>query len=206
VIGGAKVSTKIGLLKNLIPRIDLLVIGGAMANTFLRQKGFGVGRSLVEDDYLQTAGNLLDKAAKQGVRVLLPVDVVVAPSLEEGASARVVPVGEVPADAMVFDVGPKTMAAIREALSTCRTIVWNGPMGVFETPPFHRATFELAEFLGRSEAFTVVGGGDSASAVDKAGAAEKVSYVSTGGGAFLEMLEGKTLPGVAALEECSRKS
>lgn len=206
VIGGAKVSTKIGLLENLIPRIDLLVIGGAMANTFLKQKGFGVGRSLVEDDHLQTAGNLLEKAAERGVRVLLPVDVVVAPSLEEGASARVVPVNEVPADAMVFDVGPKTMAAIREALSTCRTIVWNGPMGVFETPPFHRATFELAEFLGRSEAFTVVGGGDSASAVDKAGAAEKVSYVSTGGGAFLEMLEGKTLPGVAALEECSRKS
>ncbi len=206
VIGGAKVSTKIGLLENLVPRIDLLVIGGAMANTFLKQKGFGVGRSLVEDDHLQTAGELLEKAAKRGVRVVLPVDVVVAPRLDEGASARAVPVNEVPADAMAFDVGPKTMAAIREALSTCRTIVWNGPMGVFETPPFHRATFELAEFLGRSEAFTVVGGGDSASAVDKAGAAEKVSYVSTGGGAFLEMLEGKTLPGVAALEECSRKS
>lgn len=205
VIGGAKVSTKIGVLQNLIPRVDLLVIGGAMANTFLKAQGYRVGKSLVEDDLLATAKDLLQLAKDRGVRVLLPVDVVVAPALESGAQAKTVGVDAVPDDAGIFDVGDRTLDAVKEALQDCATIVWNGPLGAFETPPFEKGTFALAAFLGASKALTVIGGGDSASAVKKAGAAHKVSYVSTGGGAFLEMMEGKILPGIEALEACMGK-
>ncbi|MGQ9484854.1 MAG: phosphoglycerate kinase [Desulfosoma sp.] len=205
VIGGAKVSTKIGVLQNLIPRVDLLVIGGAMANTFLKAQGFRVGKSLVEDDLLATANELLQLAKDRGVRVLLPIDVVVAPALESGSQAKTVGVDAVPEDAGIFDVGDRTLHAVKEALQGCATIVWNGPLGAFETPPFEKGTFALAAFLGDSKALTVIGGGDSASAVKKAGAAQKVSYVSTGGGAFLEMMEGKMLPGIEALKACMGK-
>ena len=206
VIGGAKISTKIDLLENLIPRVDCMIIGGAMANTFLKAQGKDVGKSLVEDDHLQTAASLLEKAGQRGVKVLLPVDAVVSPSLEKGDDVQCVSVDKVPADAQILDVGPKSIEIFETALKNCPTIVWNGPLGAFEYPPFHQGTFALARFLGDLNALTVVGGGDSAAAVKQAGAADKVSYVSTGGGAFLELLEGKTLPGVAALEECSRRT
>ena len=149
--------------------------------------------------------DLLEKAGKRGVKVFLPVDAVVSKSLERGGEARQVPIDKVPPDDLIFDVGPETIAAFEIGPQGLRTVVWNGPLGAFENPPFHKGTFALAEFLARSDALTVVGGGDSAAAVREAGVAEKVSYVSTGGGAFLEMLEGKTLPGIAALEECSKR-
>jgi phosphoglycerate kinase len=206
VIGGAKVSSKIGLLENIIPKVDYLLIGGAMANTFLKAQGIAVGESLVEDELLDTAKGLLAQASRRGVQVLLPRDAVVASSLEAGATAREVGINEVPAELRVLDVGRGTVESFTTALKTCRTIVWNGPLGAFETPPFHQATFALAQFLGGAQALTVVGGGDSAAAVKKAGVADKVSYVSTGGGAFLEMMEGKILPGIAALEECAQRA
>jgi phosphoglycerate kinase len=206
VIGGAKVSSKIGVLTNILPKTEHLFIGGAMANTFLKARGLTVGASLVEDDYLDTARDLLAQGAKGGVTVHLPVDVVVAAGLEDGANAHDVSVDEIPPGTQALDVGPKTVEQYIAALKTCRTIVWNGPLGVFETPPFHQATFALAEFLGSAQALTVIGGGDSAAAVKKAGVDHKVSYVSTGGGAFLEMMEGKILPGIAALEESARKA
>jgi phosphoglycerate kinase len=202
VIGGAKVSTKIELLENLLDKADHLLIGGAMACTFLKAQGKSVGQSMVEDDFLRTAVDLLEKAAQKGVTVILPVDAVVAPSLDAGGEAREVSVDAVPPDGRILDVGPRTLQAFEAVLRTCRTVVWNGPLGVFERPPFHRGTFGLAELLGGLDALTVIGGGDSAAAVRQAGAAGKVSYVSTGGGAFLEMLEGKKLPGIEALESC----
>jgi phosphoglycerate kinase len=206
VIGGAKISTKIDLLENLIPRTDCMIIGGAMANTFLKAQGKGVGKSLVEDDHLQTAAHLLKKAAERGVKVFLPLDAVVSSSREDAADARQVSVDAVPPETQILDVGPKSIEVFESALKGCPTIVWNGPLGAFEYPPFHKGTFALAQFLGNLKALTVIGGGDSAAAVKQAGVAEKVSYVSTGGGAFLELLEGKTLPGIAALEECSQRS
>jgi len=206
VIGGAKISTKIDLLENLIPKVDCMIIGGAMANTFLKAQGKGVGKSLVEDDHLQTAAELLEKAGQRGVKVLLPIDVVVSPSLENSDDVHEVSVDEVPPNTQILDVGSKTIQVFEAELKNCPTIVWNGPLGAFEYPPFHKGTFALAKFLGNLKAMTVVGGGDSAAAVKQAGVADEVSYVSTGGGAFLELLEGKTLPGIAALEECSRRS
>ncbi|ABK17743.1 phosphoglycerate kinase [Syntrophobacter fumaroxidans] len=206
VIGGAKVSTKIGVLEHLISRVDFLVIGGAMANTFFKAQGKEVGRSLVEDDHLETAARLLKAAAEKGVKVYLPVDAVVAPSLESCGDVQQVPVEKVPKDRLILDVGSKSIEVFESVLKNCRTIVWNGPLGAFETPPFNKGTFALAEFLGSLDALTVIGGGDSAAAVKQANMEDKVSYVSTGGGAFLEMLEGITLPGVAALEECCGRS
>lgn len=206
IVGGAKVSTKISLLENLIVKADHLLLGGAMANTFFKAQGIEVGRSLVENDHLETASRLLAAAKERGVSVTLPVDAVVAPGLDAGAEAREVGLDAVSDDVQILDVGSKTIEAFKAVLAGCATIVWNGPVGAFETAPFNKGTFALAEYLGNSDALTVVGGGDSASAVKKAGVSAKVSYVSTGGGAFLELLEGKTLPGVAALEECSGRS
>jgi phosphoglycerate kinase len=206
VIGGAKVSSKIGLLENLIPRVDYLLIGGAMANTFLKAEGKSVGGSLVEDGFIDTAKGLMEQARARDVRLMLPVDAVVATDLAEPGSAVEVAIDVVPGWMKIMDVGPKTVAEFKAVLEGCRTIVWNGPLGVFETPPFHQGTFALAEFLGTVSALTVVGGGDSAAAVKQAGAADRVSYVSTGGGAFLELMEGKVLPGVAALEDCGKRS
>jgi phosphoglycerate kinase len=205
VVGGAKVSSKIGLLENILPKVDYLLIGGAMANTFLKSQGKDVGASLVEDEFLATARELWEKARQSGTSIILPVDAVVAPSLNDAMAAQETALDRIPAQAQIFDVGSKTLDAYRAVLQNCRTIVWNGPLGAFETPPFQKGTFALAEFLGSSAALTVVGGGDSAAAVKKAGMAGKMSYVSTGGGAFLEMMEGKILPGIAALEECAQR-
>ncbi len=202
VIGGAKVSTKIDLLENLIRKADVLLIGGAMANTFLKAEGKQVGSSLVEDEFVETAKRLLASARERGVAVHLPVDAVVSASMDAPGDVSQVSVDQVPEGLQILDVGTETMEAFQSVLRDCKTVVWNGPLGVFEKPPFHKGTFTMAEFLGGLDALTVIGGGDSAAAVRQAGMADKVSYVSTGGGAFLEMLEGKTLPGIAALEAC----
>jgi phosphoglycerate kinase len=176
-----------------------------MANTFLKAQGKEVGKSLVEDDLVATAAHLLEEAGQRGVKIFLPIDAVVSKSLERGDEARQVPIARIAPDDLIFDVGPETITAFESVLKDCATIVWNGPLGAFENPPFHKGTFALAGFLADLEALTVVGGGDSAAAVREAGVADKMSYVSTGGGAFLEMLEGKILPGIAALEECSKR-
>jgi len=205
VIGGAKVSTKIGVLEHLLPKCDIMIIGGAMANTFLKVLGKNVGKSLVEDEYLNTARDFLEKAKARGVKVLLPEDVVIAPSQESGPEdCRQVAIEDMPDDAMIFDIGEKTLARWRDALSKCKTVVWNGPVGMFEKPQFAKGTMELAKFIAGLDALTVAGGGDTVSALHQAGTYEKMSYVSTGGGAFLEMLEGKELPGVAALKDCGK--
>ena len=206
IIGGAKVSTKIEVLENLIAKADRLIIGGAMANTFLKAQGKQVGESLVEDEFLDTAASLLKKAKENNVQVYLPVDAVAALDLKHGEDVHYVSVDQVPPDMQILDVGPQTVEMFKSVLSDCATIVWNGPLGAFETRPFHEGTFALARFLGDLNALTVIGGGDSASAVQQAGMKDKVSYVSTGGGAFLELMEGKILPGIAALEECGQRS
>jgi phosphoglycerate kinase len=206
LIGGAKVSTKIGLLENLIAKADFILIGGAMANTFLKAQGKEVGKSLVEDEYIRTAAHLLEASRNRGVKVYLPVDAVVSASKDSCGDVQQVAVEKVPPETQILDVGTRTIEVFQSVLQNCGTIVWNGPLGVFETSPFHKGTFAIAEFLGGLNALTVVGGGDSAAAVRQANAEDKVSYVSTGGGAFLELLEGKTLPGVEALEECANRS
>ena len=202
IVGGAKVSTKLGLLENLIPKIDTLIIGGAMANTFFKAQGKEVGKSLVEDDYIETAARLLESANKRGVKVFLPVDVVVSADAEGRGEVRQVSVDKVPENTKILDIGAQSVQVFESVLQSCNTIIWNGPMGVFETPPFNKGTFALAEFIGSLGALTVIGGGDSAAAIRQADAENKVSYVSTGGGVFLELLEGKDLPGVSALERC----
>ena len=202
VVGGAKVSTKLGLLENLIPKVDYLIIGGAMANTFFKAQGKEVGKSLVEKDYIETAARLLEAANKRGVKVFLPVDAVVSASAESCADVRQVSIDHVPVDTQILDIGSQSVQVFESVLQNCRTIIWNGPMGVFETPPFNKGTFALAEFIGSLDALTIIGGGDSAAAIRQANVEDKVSYVSTGGGAFLELLEGKNLPGVSALERC----
>ncbi len=201
VVGGKKVSDKIGVLNNLIQRADRLLIGGAMANTFLKAHGLEIGTSYFEEAALDTAASLVRAAKAADKDLVLPRDAVVAAALEAGAAHRVVPVTEVPADMLIVDIGPQTVAAFAQALAPARTVIWNGPMGVFEIPPFDAGTRQVAEALTRVEGTTIVGGGDSVAALEEAGLAAKVTHVSTGGGASLEFLEGKVLPGVAALED-----
>jgi phosphoglycerate kinase len=199
IIGGSKVSDKIGVLENLLAKVDALLIGGGMANTFLLAHGFEVGQSLVEADKLDVARDILAKAKAAKVRFLLPVDVVVADRFAADAEWRVTTVSEVPEAWRILDIGPQTIALFREELAPAKTVVWNGPLGVFEFPAFAVGTVSIAKALSEIHATTIVGGGDSASAVEQAGVAERMSHISTGGGASLEFLEGKTLPGVAAL-------
>ena len=203
IVGGAKVSTKLDLLGNLIEKVDILVIGGGMANTFLFARGVEVGASLCERDLAGTAAKIDAAAAEAGCRILLPLDAVVAAKLESGIATETVAIEAVPADKMILDVGPRSTAAVEAALEEARTLVWNGPLGAFEFPPFDRSTMAVAaKAVALTEAgslLSVAGGGDTVAALAAAGAQEKLSYVSTAGGAFLEWLEGKTLPGVAAL-------
>lgn len=206
IVGGAKVSTKLGLLENLIPKVDYMIIGGAMANTFFKAQGKEVGKSMVEDDYVETAARLLELAKTRRVETFLPVDAVVCTDLESRSDVRQTTVDGVPGDAQIVDIGPQSVQVFESVLRSCKTVLWNGPMGVFEMPPFNEGTFALAKFMGSLDAITVIGGGDSAAAVRQAGAENQVSYISTGGGAFLELLEGKELPGVSALEKCSGKN
>ena len=204
IVGGAKVSTKLDLLGNLTAKVDLLAIGGAMANTFLHALGTDVGASLCETEMAETARGILAQADAAGCEVALPSDVVVARKLEAGAAGETVPVAAVPAGMMILDLGPATARGLSERLAGCRTLVWNGPLGAFEIPPFDAATTTVARAAAeRTRAgalLSVAGGGDTVAALAHAGVLEDFSYVSTAGGAFLEWLEGKTLPGVAALE------
>ncbi len=210
IAGGSKISTKLDLLKNLSARMDYIVLGGAMANTFLAAEGKAVGKSMHEADMLATARDIRAAAAKNNCTFILPVDVVVASECKAGAAAQTVDAAEIPADKMALDVGPKSVAAITEKLRTCKTIVWNGPMGVFEVPPFDAGTKavakEIASLTQAGKLLSVAGGGDTVSAVNAAGIGKQLSYVSTAGGAFLEWLEGRELPGVEALRIQSDKS
>lgn len=204
VVGGAKVSTKLDLLGNLIEKVDRIVIGGGMANTFLAAEGVEIGKSLCEHDLLDTARQIATAAKAANCELMLPVDIVVAEKFEAGAPSQTVAVGACPADAMILDAGPQSVERIVEAFKASRTLVWNGPLGAFEIPPFNTATDAAAKAaadLSRAgKLLSVAGGGDTVAALNATGAAEDFSYVSTAGGAFLEWLEGKTLPGVAALE------
>ncbi len=203
IVGGSKVSTKLDLLGNLVSRVDVLVIGGAMANTFLAAQGIAVGRSLQEAEMHATARDILARAAAANCEIVLPVDAVVATEFRPNPPTQTVPVAAVPADAMILDVGPATVGRLVERLAGVKTLVWNGPLGAFETPPFDAATVALAQAVAaRTQAGalrSVAGGGDTVSALRHAGVLEQMSYVSSAGGAFLEWMEGKTLPGVAAL-------
>jgi phosphoglycerate kinase len=198
ILGGAKVSDKIGVIENLLTRCDKLIIGGGMANTFLAAKGHNMHDSLVEAGSVETARAIMGKA---GDRLLLPVDAVVADKFDAEAASKVVDVDKVPAGWRVMDIGPRSVSLFADVLKAARLVVWNGPMGVFEFPKFAEGTFAVARLLATTGATTVIGGGDSASAVKKAGVAEKMTHVSTGGGASLELLEGRVLPGVAALND-----
>jgi phosphoglycerate kinase len=198
ILGGAKVSDKIAVIKNLLSRVDLLLLGGGMANTFLMAKGYEVGESLAEKECVSIAQEILAQAGK---KVVLPVDVVVADSFEKTASWKTVSVKEVPPDWRIMDIGPRTLGLFADKLRSARTVVWNGPMGVFEFPAFAAGTIGLANVLAGTRAAIIVGGGDSAAAIKEAGLTEKITHVSTGGGASLEFLEGKELPGVAVLED-----
>ena len=204
VVGGAKVSTKLELLHNLVAKVDVLVIGGGMANTFLHARGLEIGRSLAEQALAETARAILSGAEVADCEVLLPVDVVVAEALEPGAATATVAADQVPAEAMILDIGPKTAALAARKLEDCRTLLWNGPLGAFETPPFDRGTTRLARAAAAlTEAgrlISVAGGGDTLAALNHAGVAAGFSYLSAAGGAFLEWLEGRELPGVKALE------
>jgi len=203
VVGGAKVSTKLDLLGNLVTKVNALVIGGAMANTFLAAQGHPVGRSLQEAEMHATALDILSRAKAASCEVVLPTDAVVAGELKPGVATQAVSIDAVPADAMILDIGPASVAALVKHLASWRTLVWNGPLGAFETPPFDAATTEFAKAVAdatrKGALRSVAGGGDTVSALRKAGVIDQMSYVSTAGGAFLEWLEGKTLPGVAAL-------
>lgn len=198
ILGGAKVSDKIGVLEALLERVDILLIGGAMANTFLAALGKNMGKSLVEEDKLPLARSLMTRAHERGAELLLPVDVVVADSIDAPAGT-VVPTDGVGADAMALDIGPETVGRYREAILSAKAVFWNGPMGLFEKAPFAEGSFGIARAGAECEGFTVVGGGDSVAAVNKAGLADRYDHVSTGGGASLEFLEGKALPGVEAV-------
>ena len=203
IVGGAKVSTKLDLLGNLVAKVDYLIIGGGMANTFLYAQGLSVGKSLCEKDMADTARAILEKAKAAGCHIVLPVDAVVAGEFAENAPNTVVPVDKIPDDKMMLEAGPASAEAIIDRLGGCKTLVWNGPLGAFEIAPFDAATNQVAraaaERTAQGKLLTVAGGGDTVAALAKAGVESKFSYVSTAGGAFLEWLEGKTLPGVAAL-------
>ena len=199
IIGGAKISTKIGVLRNLLSRIDCLIVGGGMASTLLKANGVDVGESLVEDDQLDTARDLMEQADEKGIPLFLPEDVVVADRIAEDALSEVVSVDDIPQDMRIVDVGPDTVASFREAVEDCMTVIWNGPLGVAEYPAFAKGSLGMAEALAALSATTIVGGGETVALIHDAGLEDKFTHVSTGGGASLEYLEGKTLPGVAAL-------
>lgn len=200
IVGGAKVSSKLGALENMLDKVDRMLIGGAMANTFLKSQGLDVGASKIEEDLLETAGRFLEQAAAKGVEVYLPVDVIAADSFAPDADSKQVDVQSIPASWMALDIGPETLKKFTDVLADARTIIWNGPMGAFEMEAFAAGTMTLARVVATSDALSITGGGDSNAAVKQSGQAENISYMSTGGGAFLMLMEGKTLPGVDALD------
>jgi phosphoglycerate kinase len=199
VIGGAKVSSKFGALENMLSKVNKFIIGGAMANTFLKSMDYNMGSSKVEDDLVEAAGALRRKALEEGIKFYLPVDVVVAPELGPNVETKIVPVQEIPENWMALDIGPATSRLFDEALYNAKTIVWNGPMGVFEIDAFSRGTVSMVYSVADSYALSIVGGGDTDVAIHSTGQIDRISYISTGGGAFLRLMEGKPLPGVEAL-------
>lgn len=201
LLGGAKISDKVGMLENIMSKVDLILIGGGMAATFLKAKSYEIGWSLIEADMIDTAARLMDKAGKEKTRLLLPNDVVVAAELSNEAETAIVPVENIPGDRRIVDIGPRTIADFSKELQNCRTVFWNGPMGIYEIPGFARGTQELARSLANLEATTVIGGGSTGEAVNEMGLTDKMTFVSTGGGASLEFLGGQALPGVVALPD-----
>ena len=199
IVGGAKVSSKIGALENMLRYVDKLIIGGAMANTFLKSIGHDLGKSKVEIDLIEVAASVLRKAAESGIKLYLPVDAVVASHFDARAETKIVPMQEIPQNWMALDIGPATSLLYSQVLYDAKTIIWNGPMGVFEMDAFSRGTFAMAHSVANSYALSIVGGGDTDVAVYKSGETDRITYISTGGGAFLSLLEGKILPAVAAL-------
>ena len=199
ILGGKKVSDKINVITNLIDKVDELLIGGGMAYTFFKAKGYEIGKSICEDDKVELAKELMEKAAHKGVKLLLPIDNVVATEFSNDAESKVVASNEIPADWEGVDIGPETVKLYGDALKNAKTVIWNGPMGVFEFDKFAVGTNEIAKILGGLDAITIIGGGDSAAAIEKGGFADKMTHISTGGGASLEFLEGKKLPGIACL-------
>ncbi|WP_310440067.1 phosphoglycerate kinase [Sulfuricurvum sp.] len=200
VVGGSKISSKITLLTSVMPKIDKLIIGGAMSNTFLKALGYDMKASLVEDDFVQVAKEVLSEAKAKGVKVYLPVDVVTTDSIEHPVDVKITPVQDVLDGFHAVDIGPATLKLFSEAIELSNTIIWNGPMGIYEINQFSKGTYKLASIIADSYAFSIVGGGDTADAVEKAGEKEKFSFISTGGGASLELLEGKILPGFEKLD------
>ena len=202
IMGGVKVSDKIGVIENLFDKVDKLIIVGAMAYTFYKAMGYRVGKSFIEEDKLDLAKSILDQAKEKKVKLILPVDTLVAPEMKDGYPRKVVSCKEIPDDLMGLDIGDETIKEIKEELKDARTVIWNGPAGVFELEDFSKGTFAIAEILANlDQALTVIGGGDSASAVEKSGYEDKISHISTGGGASLELIEGKKLPGIECIEE-----
>ncbi len=200
VIGGAKVSTKIDALNNIINKVDFLIIGGAMAFTFLKSKGIDTGSSLVEEDLTDTASEIMENARKKNVDILLPVDVMAAENFDNDAMRKTVSVEEIPAEMMGLDIGPESVILFNKRIDEAKTIIWNGPLGAFEMPNFAVGTAEVGKVIANSDLISIIGGGDTVTAVSQFGIADKMSYISTGGGAFLELLEGKQLPAFAALD------
>ena len=201
IIGGAKVSDKISVIENLLEKVDILIIGGGMANTFLKAQGLEMGKSLVEEDKIELAGNIIQKSKSSGVELLLPVDVVVSKEFKADSPSQVVNVSSIKADDLALDIGPQSAALFAEKIASSQTVIWNGPMGVFEMDQFSKGTEKIAQAMAQCQGTTIVGGGDSVAAVEKMGVGTNLTHISTGGGASLEFLEGKVLPGVAALRD-----
>ena len=201
ILGGAKVKDKIGVITNLIDKVDALLIGGGMAYTFIKAQGGEVGNSLLDEERIGLAKELMDKAAAKGVKLILPVDNVIGDAFDNDCHQQIVESGKIPEGWEGLDIGPKTCEQFAEVIRTAKTVVWNGPMGVFEMPNFAKGTIAVAKALAESDAISIIGGGDSAAAIEQLGFADKVTHISTGGGASLEFLEGKVLPGIAALED-----
>ena len=201
IMGGAKVGDKIPVIENLLQKVDTLIIGGGMAYTFFKSMGLEIGKSILDADNIELAGKLLEKAEAMGVKMLIPVDTVCAADFDNDAETLICDRDAIPADMEGLDIGPKTVELYKEALKDAKTIVWNGPMGVFEMPNFAKGTKAIAEILAESDAITIIGGGDSAAAAEQFGLADKMTHISTGGGASLEFLEGKVLPGIAVIED-----
>ncbi|NLI65315.1 MAG: phosphoglycerate kinase [Tissierellia bacterium] len=201
ILGGAKVSDKIGVIENLLDKVDSILIGGGMAYTFLKAQGYEIGQSLLEEDKMDLALSLIEKAKDKGVKLLLPVDITIAKEFKNDTEIRIAGIDSIPEDWMGLDIGPETLKLFSEEISKAKTVIWNGPTGVFEMENFSKGTYGIAKALVDSDATTIVGGGDSASAVEKAGYAAQITHVSTGGGASLELLEGKVLPGIAAISD-----
>lgn len=200
ILGGAKISDKIGVIRNLLKKADQVVIGGGMANTFFKAEGYPVGDSLVEDEALETARQI---SQESGSRLRLPVDVIIADRFDANAASKTMPMGPIPVGWRIMDIGPESVVAFSKVLAGAGTVVWNGPMGVFEFPPFAQGTYGVAKAVATSGGTTIIGGGDSVAAIKQSGLANKITHISTGGGASLEMLEGLELPGVVALQDQS---